>query len=562
MTAATKPSFGTFGLCVDRIDLNGATWSIPGTRASLVSTRIMTHVHAITVALALALALLSSTARADQFAIGLEQVVSNGVPGPGAGFIEVAGGSDTYTLEITRPLAIFAQELQGSCAFHWSMTDPRGATVFFDFAICVASPGPRELLIPGTYTVTVVGTGASVGAYSFILWQLEEPQEFAIELEQTISNGVPAAGAGRLEEPGSIDIYTLEVEAGAAIYVDEIAGNCALKWTAFSPSGAVLFVDGAFCTGDPAARILDETGEWSFVVSAPSGTTGTYSFRLWSLEAPQSFALALGETVASGSPALGAGVLEEPGAIDEYTIALSAGQLVYFDELSGGCGITWRLIDPNGATIFIDGAICVSDPGEISIATSGIHQLVVQGSNGAFGAYSFRTLLVNPPQVFEIGVDEIVSEGMPAAGAGSIEMSGSVDVYLLMLDEDADVCVVELSSSSCSLQWSASTPEGATLFEDPANCVGNPGRFTHLAAGLYTISVSGSNGATGIYSFVVEPGRQADLDGDCEISGGDLGLLLAAWGPCPEKGACDADLDGDGVVGGADLGMLLGMWGE
>lgn len=48
----------------------------------------------------------------------------------------------------------------------------------------------------------------------------------------------------------------------------------------------------------------------------------------------------------------------------------------------------------------------------------------------------------------------------------------------------------------------------------------------------------------------------ADLDGDGEVSGGDLGLLLVAWGPC-HSGACPADLDGDGVVSGSDLGVFL-----
>ncbi|MBL9141921.1 MAG: hypothetical protein JNK53_08655 [Phycisphaerae bacterium] len=50
----------------------------------------------------------------------------------------------------------------------------------------------------------------------------------------------------------------------------------------------------------------------------------------------------------------------------------------------------------------------------------------------------------------------------------------------------------------------------------------------------------------------------ADLNSDGVVNGGDLGILLAAWGPC--KG-CQADLDGDGTVGGADLGTLLGAWG-
>lgn len=50
-----------------------------------------------------------------------------------------------------------------------------------------------------------------------------------------------------------------------------------------------------------------------------------------------------------------------------------------------------------------------------------------------------------------------------------------------------------------------------------------------------------------------------DLDGTGFVDGGDLGLLLAAWGPAP-PGAI-GDLDGDGDAGGADLGLLLASWG-
>jgi hypothetical protein len=35
--------------------------------------------------------------------------------------------------------------------------------------------------------------------------------------------------------------------------------------------------------------------------------------------------------------------------------------------------------------------------------------------------------------------------------------------------------------------------------------------------------------------------------------------MLGAWGPC--GGACVADLNGDGEVGGSDLGSLLAGWG-
>jgi hypothetical protein len=42
------------------------------------------------------------------------------------------------------------------------------------------------------------------------------------------------------------------------------------------------------------------------------------------------------------------------------------------------------------------------------------------------------------------------------------------------------------------------------------------------------------------------------------VTGSDLSLMLAQLG-C--WGACIADLDGDGSVGGLDLGVMLAAWG-
>lgn len=49
----------------------------------------------------------------------------------------------------------------------------------------------------------------------------------------------------------------------------------------------------------------------------------------------------------------------------------------------------------------------------------------------------------------------------------------------------------------------------------------------------------------------------ADLNGDGQVDGADLGMLLGGWGGVGPVG----DLNGDSLVDGADLGALLGAWG-
>lgn len=54
------------------------------------------------------------------------------------------------------------------------------------------------------------------------------------------------------------------------------------------------------------------------------------------------------------------------------------------------------------------------------------------------------------------------------------------------------------------------------------------------------------------------PECPADLDGDDQVDGGDLGLLLANFG---RKGVPTGDINGDGRVDGADVGLMLVSWG-
>jgi 1,4-alpha-glucan branching enzyme len=69
----------------------------------------------------------------------------------------------------------------------------------------------------------------------------------------------------------------------------------------------------------------------------------------------------------------------------------------------------------------------------------------------------------------------------------------------------------------------------------------------------------------GPYSCVVfsqgiapPPPNPADLNGDGQVNGSDLAILLASWG----TGNVVADINDDGTVNAADLGAVLGAWGS
>ncbi len=66
-----------------------------------------------------------------------------------------------------------------------------------------------------------------------------------------------------------------------------------------------------------------------------------------------------------------------------------------------------------------------------------------------------------------------------------------------------------------------------------------------------------SFGKTGCVVTAIGAACPADLDGDDQVGGSDVGVMLSQWG-----GPGTGDLDGDGVVGGADFGLLLSAWGD
>lgn len=51
-----------------------------------------------------------------------------------------------------------------------------------------------------------------------------------------------------------------------------------------------------------------------------------------------------------------------------------------------------------------------------------------------------------------------------------------------------------------------------------------------------------------------------DLNGDGNVDGLDLTILLAGWGSCSDCDDCPADLDGNCIVDGLDLAVMLASW--
>jgi len=86
-----------------------------------------------------------------------------------------------------------------------------------------------------------------------------------------------------------------------------------------------------------------------------------------------------------------------------------------------------------------------------------------------------------------------------------------------------------------------------------------------LGANTTEFNVTLGDGSNPTLQFLIQPDIAVpcpsdqgccpgDLDGDGEVTSGDVGFLLLSAGPCP---GCLEDLDGDGEVGAADVSFLL-----
>ncbi|MCI0710077.1 MAG: Ig-like domain-containing protein, partial [Chloroflexi bacterium] len=395
----------------------------------------------------------------DLFEINLGDSVSNGVPGAGAGNLEVPGAEDVYLFQAGAGQSIVLNWLSGSNSLiGWRLQGPDDS-VLFDTRL-----QDHQAVIPvnGTYTLTLYGLlPTSTGLYSFDLLSVPTSEAFTINIGDTISNGVPAPGAGNLEVPGAVDVYSFDGTAGQEVIFDWLGGvNVLIGWRLNAPDGTVLF-DSVLVDYQ---EILPQTGTYMLTLRGNGiDDFGVYAFQLVNVPPAQVFNISIGDTVSDGVPAPGAGNLEAPGAVDVYTFDGTAGQEVIFDWLGGvNVLIGWRLNAPDGIVLF-DSVLV--DYQEI-LPQTGTYMLTLRG-NGIddFGLYSFRLLTAGALQVFNISIGDIVSDGVPEPGAGNLEGPGALDIYHFDGIAGQEVIFDYLAGENVFIGWRLNAPDGTILFD-------------------------------------------------------------------------------------------------
>ncbi len=420
------------------------------------------------------------------------------------GAISVAGEVDRYSFTAQAgQTAYFEIQMGYALAIDWKLVDETGK-VLFEYPF-YGDYGLVPLTQGGTYTLTVGTAGATyTGPYRFKIWDVPPAQTFALSIGDAVADGVPAAGAGRIESPGVKDVYTFTAAPGQTVYFDnQGGGSLHIDWTLRDDTGGVVF-DYPFY-GDYGDVTLTKGGTYTLTVGADSNNfVGTYAFKLWNVPPPQVFAVSIGDAVSDGVPAVGAGRIESPGVTDVYTFTAAPGQKVYFDNQGGGSlHIDWTLRDDTGGVVF--DYPFYGDYGTVTLAKGGTYTLTVGSTSNEFvGTYAFQLWNVPAPQVFAVAIGDTISDGVPGPGAGRIETPGVKDVYTFQAAAGQKVLFSLLSGGFLFLDWRLTDPAGSVVFDQ--SFYQNAGPYTLPLTGTYTLTIGADgNDHTGPYSIRIDP---------------------------------------------------------
>ena len=204
-----------------------------------------------------------------------------------------------------------------------------------------------------------------------------------------------------------------------------------------APSGSLVFGSYITAGNHPGRKVFSENGTYRLKVFAQSNNpnhVGTYGLRVRSVPADQIFAIQAGELVTNNLPGSGAGIIDVPGAQDVYTFNASAGQSFSFDAISESTGfagwLQWEARTPSGQLLFGN---FFDDVGRKTLTESGTYKIRVWvGANntGYLGNYAFR--IIAPPGDVNLGIlkGDVVSNNVPAVGAGNIEAHGALEALV------------------------------------------------------------------------------------------------------------------------------------
>lgn len=276
------------------------------------------------------------------------------------------------------------------------------------------------------------------GTFSFDIVDVTSQPTVELAFGDSVSQDQPVVGAGVLDFPGDVDVYSFEVRPGQAYLIRQLGCDLAnTNIVTLDLSGANsgnVFINTNNC--DETDRYEAESGG-TVTIHAGAGAdnkgTGSYGFELVDLSGSDAIQLQVGDIVDIDSPADGAGQISEPGEVDRYTLDVVEGQTIVITQI-GGCvydsgNILMMEVDGAGAnrSIFFHGQDDDDDCFDVARMTAEYDDTLTfeirDVSNEATGTYRFE---VGEGAATEEQADDVLEE------LDAVEVD---DEQLITLDE-------------------------------------------------------------------------------------------------------------------------------
>ena len=477
----------------------GPAWLAPGDY-SLVVTSTAAGSYAFDVV---------SAPAPQSFTTSLGTTVGADVPAAGAGNIESPGAEDEYTLTVPSGGAnVVMSVLANECTCTWSLRVANGPFVIDRTAMADTRIG----LAAAVYSLRVKGSGAATGTYSFATNVAPAASRFTVALGDTVSSGNPGPGAGDLESPGALDVYAFTATGGQRVSVTGSACSVNAWYALAAPSGRML-LRAAVCGPSNVITLPAGSGTYEVRVSTDTSETGSYAFRIATSSNPPTVAVPVadvftvgpGTTVANGAPAAGAGNIEVADEHDMYLLNGSAGQVVVLeDKTAAGCsGLVWSAFAPDGAPLVVDHPLGCPASRSVRLNQTGRYTLDVRGASGATGTYSFAIRLAPAAQQFAIALGSTVNPGVPATGAGNLEVPGAVDVYTFAATAGQSIVLSDATAGGCGPIFAVLVSADETRSGPVQLGCGGNRTLAVDRTGTFTVLVAAVPARTGGYSLQV-----------------------------------------------------------
>jgi hypothetical protein len=330
--------------------------------------------------------------------------------------LTVSGELDNYTFTGNAGQQLYFDGLPSTFGLYVTLTSPSGVAVGINGIPVGSDSSLFTLPESGTYTLTVVGSGATTGAYSFRL--LDAGIQPVLNLNTTVT--------GTLNPGSSTDIYRYTGTAGQRLYFNWLSGSGG-SWSLYGPTSQYISSNSF---GSDFQVTLPTDGAYTLVVAGSNSIPTPYSFTVLT-PATTTNSLTLGSVISD--------TLAGRGQVNKYTFTGSAGQQLYMGVLAGTFGFFATLTSPSGIVGGINGFI---NQGPFTLAETGTYTLTISGGIGVTGTYAFRlvdlatrpeilvgavfTVSLSEPSSSPVSVDYATADNTAIAGTDYVASSGTV----------------------------------------------------------------------------------------------------------------------------------------